>query len=507
MKPRTCKKFMTLALLLCCAILIPSCGGGSGSGSVGTFSGGNNTTPQPTPQPAISGTVRDINTQQPLPGAVISDGMQSVTADANGHYSIQEAAGNILLTASMEGYMTTNRVCNTAKSASVNWSLTEAYGTQDPPALNEDYVILAWNDLGMHCCQDDYSYFLILPPFNTFHAQVIQRGVGPVTDGITVSYTFADKKNSAAHTNFWQYAAKYGFKDLPENVGITGSAMSGTMQVDDKKLGFVAKGVPVTPYKDDGTWDPYSPATITVTDDATGQILQTADVTVPVSTELNCFNCHKAADVQLDILQKHDKHNGTTLVADRTNGTLHMCAECHPDNALGAAGKPGIKSLSEAMHGWHSSKLYLGASDSVGGCYNCHPGPKTNCLRGIMHRAGIICQDCHGNMRAMADSISAGRQPWLQEPRCGDCHGEQHQENPDTLFRNSVLMNTPNARMNGQIYCEGCHESTHCELVSSNGGDASISMKFQGDDRWIWNCFVCHTDYMTSPTLHAETTM
>ena len=39
-----------------------------------------------------------------------------------------------------------------------------------------NYVILAWNDLGMHCAQDDYSYFLILPPFNTLHAQVFERG-------------------------------------------------------------------------------------------------------------------------------------------------------------------------------------------------------------------------------------------------------------------------------------------------------------------------------------------
>jgi hypothetical protein len=39
--------------------------------------------------------------------------------------------------------------------------------------------VLAWNDLGMHCYQADFSTFQILPPYNVFWAQVIQRGKKP----------------------------------------------------------------------------------------------------------------------------------------------------------------------------------------------------------------------------------------------------------------------------------------------------------------------------------------
>ncbi len=33
---------------------------------------------------------------------------------------------------------------------------------------NDDYVLLVWNDLGMHCISDNEKYFSFLPPANTF---------------------------------------------------------------------------------------------------------------------------------------------------------------------------------------------------------------------------------------------------------------------------------------------------------------------------------------------------
>jgi hypothetical protein len=45
--------------------------------------------------------------------------------------------------------------------------------------LGTDYpghVVLAANDLGMHCADQDDSIFSVLPPLNVLHAQVIQRG-------------------------------------------------------------------------------------------------------------------------------------------------------------------------------------------------------------------------------------------------------------------------------------------------------------------------------------------
>jgi hypothetical protein len=49
------------------------------------------------------------------------------------------------------------------------------------------YVVRAWNDLGMHCLNPSYDKLVILPPYNTLWAQVLQRGSPPriVTQGIT----------------------------------------------------------------------------------------------------------------------------------------------------------------------------------------------------------------------------------------------------------------------------------------------------------------------------------
>lgn len=460
----------------------------------------------------VSGIVRDIATKAPLPGATISDGTNSVISDGNGAYFLSEVAGNYTLTITKAGYLTTSQRTKVKVGAinnvTVNWALTKSYGTQDIPAANMQYVILAWNDLGMHCDQDDYSYFGVLPPFNTLHVQVIHRGedASLVNSGITVSYQFPRKKNQALQTNFWTYAPQFGW-NVPVNVGITGTPLAGKMKRDAKGLGWVAEGIPITPYDDDGTWNPYGTAVITVRDGA-GAVLQTANVVAPVSTEMLCSNCHGTENPQLDILQKHDALSATSLVADQAQGKVHLCAECHADNALGAPGKPGIPNLSLAMHNFHKDKMTTTTSVAAGlksPCYNCHPGLKTQCLRGIMSRAGKTCVNCHGGMAAMASSIQKGRRPWLDEPKCGTCHDAKHAENANTLYRNSVLVNAAAGDMKNKFYCEACHNSTHAELTSAkvtfnvngalktlNASDSAIPKKFQGDNYWIWNCTVCH---------------
>jgi hypothetical protein len=476
-----------IALTLMAATACKSGGSADGDGGGSTLPG------------AIQGVVREIGTGTPVVGAVVSDGTSSATTDAAGRYTLSDKpVGPYSLDVAAAGYAPSSRVAQVASAATttMDWHLTAAPGQYldltDPshvatPAEAMDYVILAWNDLGMHCAQDDYSYFLILPPYNTLHVQVIHRGFGLVTSGITVSYAFPTKTDPKLHTNFWTYASAYGFSLAP-NEGLTGNFTSGTMALDANGIGFVATGIPITPYDDDGTWNPYGKALISVRDGG-GTLLQTAEVVAPVSTELNCFNCH-GANAFLDILQTHDRRSGTHLAADQAVGTLHLCAECHADNVLALPGTPGVKNLSHAMHGFHADKVFASAGSGPTACYNCHPGPATRCLRGGMFHAGQSCQDCHGDMAGMAAGLAAGRAPWLQEPRCADCHGARYGENPGTLYRNSVLENSPimvpgPSLMDGKLYCEGCHNSTHAELRSTLPADASIPQKFQGDDYWL----------------------
>ncbi len=455
----------------------------------------------------ITGTVKDIATGAAISGAVVSDGTHSATTGSAGTYTLSEAAGSYTLTVSHSGYLSTHQVAKVVSGAATptNWAMTKSYGTQTIPAKSMSYVIFAWNDLGMHCDQNDYSYFMVLPPYNTLHAQVFRRGsedASILTSGITVSYSFPKKTNSTLHTNFWTYAAQYGF-NVPANVGITGTKLAGNMTLDSKGLGWEAVGIPITPYDDDGTWDPYGTAVITVKN-SSGQVLQTVNVVAPVSTEMMCSNCHGTTNPQLNILQSHDALSGTNLAAEQAKGIVHACAECHADNVLGAAGQAGIENLSLAMHNFHKDKMNTTAASSSTSpdCYNCHPGPKTQCLRGIMFRAGKRCKDCHGDMNAMTTGLLNGRQPWLQEPQCGSCHGATYSENANTLFRNSVLQNSPEGDMNNRLYCEGCHNGTHAELTTANPADPTIPKKFQGDNYWIWNCNVCHS--ATQQNMHKQ---
>lgn len=66
-----------------------------------------------------------------------------------------------------------------------------------------EYVVLAWNDLGMHCLNPTYDTAVVLPPYNTVWAQVVRRGNPPeiVTSGITVEYRLINNTYSYGKTH------------------------------------------------------------------------------------------------------------------------------------------------------------------------------------------------------------------------------------------------------------------------------------------------------------------
>lgn len=117
-------------------------------------------------------------------------------------------------------------------------------------AADGTYKILAWNDLGMHCYNRDFSDLAVLPPYNTLWVQVIKAGDPPelVTTGITVEYFYADNTYSVGKTNFWSYSQALFGATLPPNVGLKGKGLSGTMDLSTDH--YVAEGIPVTEYSD-----------------------------------------------------------------------------------------------------------------------------------------------------------------------------------------------------------------------------------------------------------------
>jgi hypothetical protein len=342
---------------------------------------------------------------------------------------------------------------------------------QGPPRL------LGWNDLGMHCMDSDTSVFSILPPYNTFHAQLVVGGNLVTNGAYAVTYeAVADpggsiNTTSIGKTDFWQHAQALFGATLSPDEGLAGFRMPGTGNVPQAMAfqagiaDYKAEGVPVTPYDDAGAMRPY-PLMRLVARNPQGQVVASTDIVVPVSAEMECISCHgsgnnpaarppsgwvhgpAAIDDRLNILKLHDdRHLGSPLFAASLQAVgyspagLHatatalarpvLCANCHGSNALSAPGQPGVSSMTSAMHLVHAeARLADGRRledvPSRASCYTCHPGAATRCLRGAMGKAigadgeaMMSCTDCHGSMNAVGDPARIG---WLDEPNCQSCH-------------------------------------------------------------------------------------
>jgi len=393
-----------------------------------------------------------------------------------------------------------------------------------PAAGDGNNVVLAFNDLGMHCADLGSWPFSILPPFNTLNAQVVRKGTTGTNRPMILNDTLVALKYSAASsandpvgagsinstsqnyppgasaasafvrkTDFWddfdgfESIAEILFPGLhpvpdeglqtianyePGNAhgrympGIDDPYYANDPQAfsgyDGSKTWFTAQGVPMTSIDDAGRFNSYPLMRVQAVDLASGDVLATTDAVVPVSTEVDCRDCHALGKVGADanaraagpafvpalsgdrvdveaaakhnILALHDYQHGTSFVTD--NQPV-LCASCHRSNALAEVGGPGgvagVSNMSAVMHGFHG-RLQVDASGHLlrdaGGepilidppsmsgsempliatgagipmeqnCFNCHPGKITQCFRGAMYTAGQKCDDCHGSMLAM----------------------------------------------------------------------------------------------------------
>jgi hypothetical protein len=351
---------------------------------------------------------------------------------------------------------------------------------------SDEFIVISWNDLGMHCSNKDFSNFAVLPPYNNLRAQVIKKGTSTtfpevMTAGYNVQYSIPGNTYSVGKTNFWDYEDQLFGVSLAPNIGLTGVGLTGTMGTTGNY--FFVDGVPVTPYQDNNlvTENPFQLAMVQVHDNSNTLLFSTQPV-IPVSNELSCVSsgCHSS---ETDILYAHEEEGGF----DPTNTPI-LCAECHADNALGTTGHSGVPSFSLAMHGAHSGE--------TNDCYKCHPGPNTQCFRDIMHTGGMVCQDCHGSVADVAQTIQDGRQPWLQEPSCGatSCHGSNYAEEPGKLFKQS--------EGHGGLFCSACHGSPHAIQPTEQPNDNVQNTTLQGFSGTLRKCEVCHGIVPSSPGPH-----
>ena len=372
------------------------------------------------------------------------------------------------------------------------------------------YIALAWNDLGMHCFMADYEVFQVLPPFNTLWAQVIRRGDSPevVTEGLTAKYHVPEETDPVPNTNFWDYAAAYGW-DLEPGVGLKGKKVADEM--DPAKDHFVAEGVPLVDVMDDGIWDPF-PMFVLEIEDETGEKVASTTNVAPVSSEMSCEICHSGGPAKelnvtmANVLEAHDRNEGTDLLDQSQGGKPVLCANCHADPALGIMENHDAElSFSAAMHGFHADKMDKGRIPE-NECYACHPGPKTECQRGAMSVVGITCVDCHGDLAALG---STDRVPWMNLPTCESCHTNTltpatagHIDEPNMHLTSGGSALYRNRTGHAGIYCAACHGSPHALYASSSERDNAQSISLQGEAGPIKNCTVCHTTRPAEPFWH-----
>jgi hypothetical protein len=433
----------------------------------------------------------------------------------------------------------------------------------------------------MHCFDGkDYSIFAVLPPYNTIHAHLIDSSgklvVSPT--GYTVTYeavldplTNTLNTTSAPKTNFWTYATALGFGILQPDQGLKGAWMPGTsnkpqaMGWNNTDHTFLTEGIPITNYADSASGqypNNYFPMMKLVGRNSSGTQLATTNIVLPISDEMACTTCHASGtgtpgakpsagwvynpdplkDVRLNILRKHDDDNAgaqayknaATMVGYNPAGleqtvatTPVLCARCHADNALGLPGVGGVEALTAAMHTNHASAidpntgLTLDAGTTRTTCYSCHPGAKTQCLRGVMGSLKdnngnyeIECQSCHGNLTFVGNRQRKG---WQDEPNCQACHtGTATQNNGQivytSVFDNNVIRvavnqtfatnpNTPQPGLSlyrysaghGGLQCEACHGSTHAEFATTIVNDNVQSQNLQGYTGLIGECTACHS--------------
>jgi len=419
----------------------------------------------------------------------------------------------------------------------------------------DEYVLLAWSKFGMHFISDSDSWWMLSPPGNDISAQLIRRGETPeiVTEEVELSYKVEPGfEYPSRHVKFWNYAQDFLGKKLPPDIGVTGHGLKGKMKLVKENPAFVADGIPVVPYSDDKTFNPYPLFTIEARDKNSGKILARTRVVTPVSTEMGCKNCHggkwRMEDVAGfsdetagDILAVHDKISKTELLKMAKKGKPVLCQSCHADSILGTKAKPGLLNTSAAIHGFHANYLTGRDGNACNACHPSSPDGHTQGLRGIHNEIGLDCTSCHGNLEDHALSLliaeeKAGkksakrlmkhlvptrvdsihlikpRNPWINQPDCLNCHIDFNQPDTDEIFNQWTESADQLYRSRSDdagIMCQACHSSTHAVYpatnIYGNNRDNIQPLQYQGNPYPIAsnkNCKVCHTIDMDEEMHH-----
>jgi hypothetical protein len=384
-------------------------------------------------------------------------------------------------------------------------------GSTTVPAAG-DHRVLAFNDLGMHCADLDYSTFVILPPFNVVHSQVIERSekpriLGPSEADVTylatadaagsINTTSQNQGDAIVKTNFWDINPKtgnsyvfdlFGLNPAPDEGLAFAQAMPGIIDpyrandpqpfhhFDAAKGWFAADGIPILPIDDSGQVNAYPLMRVSAHAPNSGTVLASLDVVLPVASEADCQNCHALGEVaapvdsRLNFMLPEDINNANSVLqaakqnilvlhdakhnTDLVNAMPVLCAGCHYSPALDLAGtgpageQLNHQDMSVVMHQHHGELT----------------DPNTN--QALFPSNGTLeqtCYQCHpGRITQCLRGAMGG-----SGIECKDCHGSM-----------LAVGNPARQPWRDEPRCESCHTG---DALSHLGNDIRLRQAW-GDD-------------------------
>jgi hypothetical protein len=376
--------------------------------------------------------------------------------------------------------------------------------------------LFAWNDLGMHCMDTDYSVFTLLPPFNTLTAQLMVNGKLVNDDATSANYTIeyvamtdgAGSTNSShvdnssnVKTNFWEYfQAMFGAPTpLTPGIGLFGfstpTSAPEPLEWNGKDAvghsGFKwyeAYGIPVTPIDDAGQFNAYPMVKVTAKEKATGKVIATSSSVLPVSTEMNCKVCH-ASDIGTDgakpsggwvtdpgysdeqkwrynALRKHDEKFATNTTFQNL-----MVAKAFKGTTLEYSAANGKPIFCDACHNSNALAYWTFAGD-----------PSASQITTAMHKA-------HSTAKLPGSSKTLDDDPTRES--CYSCHPGKN-----TLCLRGAMGNpTDPLTKQHTMECQSCHGSMKV-VGTAKMGDLVGGTITNLRDRRPWfdmpTCQTCH---------------
>ena len=225
-------------------------------------------------------------------------------------------------------------------------------------SAGRDVIVMATNDLGMHCACPGTEYFMLLPPFNTLRAQVIERGVlsGGTPKVLTsptdirveyniVENTDASLKADPYYATWMAQMPKYGFGSATNAAGrvvsVSGATLSGQMTAQAKGFWEVV-GVPAFPDVSSNSptaqkimtdplggpnRNPYLTGNISVYEQSSNKLLAQTNATVPVAFG-GCCTCHLKVTADHGLAEE-GVHHAPGLELLRRGGRNAIALMCH----------------------------------------------------------------------------------------------------------------------------------------------------------------------------------